>query len=873
MVSIGGAAADGLTSGLNLGLSIANSQRQQARQDVQDQQLVEDRQRAQARQDQMDQGAALTQQGAALATEATGYAANPDSVTPQTQADFTGRVQKFTAARDAHLSRVSGVVTAAQQQAPTDINTLSTSGVTALPPGGLTRAITVATSQPPSAYLRGPGGAPSPIEQAGQSFVQGVQNNDPSAVVKGANVLFTGQLTGPQAGIGQASPYGGTIVRKEIVGMVPAPNSDPQNPSFIPTIRTYVNQGDKFMGPHDTDTSTGYYDAPMTQGRSSDPDAKVQAISMKDGMDFVGQNLHLAELLNQPEGLAQLQKDQQAGPGAFDAAQYLHALNAVGVSPQKATVTNTVVPEGASLVTQSRDSQGRLVSTTTTQPTTKPVNEDPAIAKRAELALKAQEAAQKMRSDAQTGYANGTLTKDQLTAANASADALVAPYVSAAGAPAPAAAAAPGGPTSPTLGAPGPFPARTDVAGTRAAGLVLNPPGNQAARDADALGALQRELAREQSLVPSTVNTPDNPHAVETRAGNIVALQNEINRTKATAKGGAPAATLGAPTPAAAGPTLGAPPTLPTTPAAAVATAATTAKPPATPQASSAAASAAAVSSAGGDSQLHGEAYLATLSPQVAGVLRQIANGNGDIDKLVPMAQREAFSARLLQYKPDANLTTGQAGARESQTNQRIMIAGNAAALDLSNVVKLPLSSDTGLFGGRKQGPGLLDALKEDLTNKMTSQDAQDYNLITAGFNRSLGGIEAAGMVPPGSLVHQMDAVQFKEGDSQFTKLEKLAQTRQIAEGGLDVLASNPRIPQQQRQKINDIIGSLQKSVPYTVADVLAFRAASENNPDLTLNAYLKANPSKGFSTANAPAAAPAAAPTTTPSGATVTNW
>ncbi|MBF9666383.1 hypothetical protein IAI38_11655, partial [Streptococcus pseudopneumoniae] len=86
---------------------------------------------------------------------------------------------------------------------------------------------------------------------------------------------------------------------------------------------------------------------------------------------------------------------------------------------------------------------------------------------------------------------------------------------------------------------------------------------------------------------------------------------------------------------------------------------------------------------------------------------------------------------------------------------------------------------------------GILDATKEVLANKLTSQEVQSYNVMSTGFQRALASIEAAGLMPTGQLTHQMDAVIFKEGDTNFTKLQKLAQTRQIVEEGLETALSN----------------------------------------------------------------------------------
>lgn len=361
--SIGEAAATGLDAGLQLGLGLANQRRQQARQDTLDAQAAEDRQRTITRQSNADTLGALNQQEQQLAQEGQAMTNADTPPTPAQQADFTQRVTGLRKAKDEHLSKISGFVTDTKKAADADLATLNTGDVGKVQ--NLTRAVTVATGQNPQVYLR-QGDQPSPIEQAGQAMLDGIQNGDQQKVVAGANVLFAPKLN---VGLGEASPHGGKIVKKEIIGVTPAPGGDPADPKFIPTLRVYVRK-DGFMGPGDPDLNgaTGHYDAPLTEGRSSSPDAKVKALGLKDVMDFVGHNLHVAELLNQPEGLAKLQQDQQAAD-QFDPQQYLGALAQVGVSPTpKTIVKETVIPAGGTLnrtVTNART--GAVISQSSTQ--------------------------------------------------------------------------------------------------------------------------------------------------------------------------------------------------------------------------------------------------------------------------------------------------------------------------------------------------------------------------------------------------------------------------------------------------------------------------------------------------------------------------
>lgn len=176
---------------------------------------------------------------------------------------------------------------------------------------------------------------------------------------------------------------------------------------------------------------------------------------------------------------------------------------------------------------------------------------------------------------------------------------------------------------------------------------------------------------------------------------------------------------------------------------------------------------------------------------------------------------------------------TGAMGAREAVFTQRELVAGELAARDLGNIAKLPLTASTGIFGGRTQGPGLLDASKETLANAMTSQEVQLYKTMATGFQRTLAAIEAAGLMPSGQLTHQMEGVMFKEGDSQLTKISKLAQIRQIVDAGMEVIIANPRLSETEKTKAKEIRDKLAVAVPYTQEDVI--KLYSSDDDQLTL--------------------------------------
>lgn len=181
----------------------------------------------------------------------------------------------------------------------------------------------------------------------------------------------------------------------------------------------------------------------------------------------------------------------------------------------------------------------------------------------------------------------------------------------------------------------------------------------------------------------------------------------------------------------------------------------------------------------------------------------------------------------------------GAAGARENVFLGRVGLAAGQATRDLDNIAKMPLSTSSGVFGGRTQGHGLLDAGREVFANKVTGQEAQLYNTRATGFQRNLAAIEAAGLMPNGTLTKQMDSIIWKEGDTEFTKLDKLAQIRQIVDAGLEHILANPRVSESEKKKMEEYRTGMAKSVPYTHADLDEWAAALDAGEEVTLGDFL----------------------------------
>lgn len=365
--SVGEAAAAGLESGFRIATDYGRQRRAEARQAQLDEQQRQQQASIQQRQDRQDRLGALEAQAGILKSEGAGLASLATPPDEATQRDFTSRVQGVSQARNQLLGEVSGYDIDAQRRRGEDgLKKLQSGQADALQPGELSRAITVATGRNPNDFVRAEG-RPSMVEKAAMDFMDGMETGDfGGKTLSGLNSLFTQEL---RKGVGTNSPHG-KIVAKQIVQLVPDPNNpDPNEPRVIPVMRIFVNSGKEFKGPIPEgmpEGSTGYYDAPLTQNRSSDPNDPVKSIGMQEAMDYIGKQMDLVQQLNDPESVKRLQADAQVPDWNPD--HYLAALTQVGAAPKKeTTIKDTPIPAGGSVLRTVTDAQGRVVSEKTIQ--------------------------------------------------------------------------------------------------------------------------------------------------------------------------------------------------------------------------------------------------------------------------------------------------------------------------------------------------------------------------------------------------------------------------------------------------------------------------------------------------------------------------
>jgi len=149
--------------------------------------------------------------------------------------------------------------------------------------------------------------------------------------------------------------------------------------------------------------------------------------------------------------------------------------------------------------------------------------------------------------------------------------------------------------------------------------------------------------------------------------------------------------------------------------------------------------------------------------------------------------------------------------------------AANEAAASLRNLTSMGAEASTGIFQGRNT-TGLMTAPLGALTNALTSDEAQRYNVEIANFGKFLAQVQRGGRTVPVSDIEASQRVfAVREGDSQHTVLTKFAAMRQQLERIIEVRIRSPNTPESLKEILRENLATIQDVVPFTVEDVNRF--------------------------------------------------
>jgi hypothetical protein len=357
-LSVGGAAASGLESGIGLGMRLR--QQELAEQNDKRQVLLADaqlqRQREADKRLEEDRALdAINKEFDDLRSEGEGYLqqyGGMKNIPQDIAGTYKTRADQVSSSRNTLLrKRYDPVVRQMEQRAKDSAMQLQSGrlSIDEMSPGDLYQMVAVQARRDP-ADLIGRDGKPSKVSAAVADIMDGLEFKNEGAVLRGANVLLEPEL---KIGLGETSPHGGIIVGKQIVKLIPHP-SDPNK--VLPVVKVYVRSGAAKTDGAEMSAeegaplgATGYYIAPVTENRSSDPNDPPRAIDMQKAMDYAAQMQTLSTAIGNPALAAKMdQGRKEAGASSDDFLKAFYSVR--GRMPAKAPVEYKAVSPGQRLV-------------------------------------------------------------------------------------------------------------------------------------------------------------------------------------------------------------------------------------------------------------------------------------------------------------------------------------------------------------------------------------------------------------------------------------------------------------------------------------------------------------------------------------------
>jgi len=227
---------------------------------------------------------------------------------------------------------------------------------------------------------------------------------------------------------------------------------------------------------------------------------------------------------------------------------------------------------------------------------------------------------------------------------------------------------------------------------------------------------------------------------------------------------------------------------------------------------------------------------------QVVGV-----DANGDVVVRKPDGTTETLTG----VKPAKTSPVGAKGDAYG-FGEIVATAANEAAVSLSNLTEFPVSTTSGLFGGRTT-TSLFTAPLDAMANSLTSETIQRYNAEINNIGKFVAQIQKGGRVVAKSDIDTTtQAFKIVKGDKPLTALAKFAQARQALEKALEVRIASPKTPEELKEILRKNQKEITEAIPFTVADVNNF-ANSRDGKKTFADSFKEQN------LANQPAPAPSA--------------
>jgi len=354
-------AAQGLESGFRMAMQLDQQQRSNRRQDAADArqagldaQAQEDRQRTFERQQLSDTAGAVQAQGADLVSSLQARINRGETLTKAEQADWAASYKANQEARQQVLTQRGAPDLDAIKAARAERAQKVAAGTAT--PDELATYLKEGTGINAADWVRPAPDQPSPIEANGGRMIQAFDKGDQAGIIKGLNYALAPQIN---QGVGEQTGRG-KVLKKEIDSVVPVPTVGPDGQPTPPgqdagppthgivNLKVWVNNGK--AGPTLPPESgappgvTGYYIAPLTEGRGSGPDARPLPVSFDKVKDYISNQMQLAQHLNEsPDAQAKLQEYVDTHG---DDENFSKLAASAGITPRKKQFEDVTIKAG-----------------------------------------------------------------------------------------------------------------------------------------------------------------------------------------------------------------------------------------------------------------------------------------------------------------------------------------------------------------------------------------------------------------------------------------------------------------------------------------------------------------------------------------------
>lgn len=185
----------------------------------------------------------------------------------------------------------------------------------------------------------------------------------------------------------------------------------------------------------------------------------------------------------------------------------------------------------------------------------------------------------------------------------------------------------------------------------------------------------------------------------------------------------------------------------------------------------------------------------------------------------------------------------GMENKPESATGARFhsntVLAGGNLANEVENIKHLGVTTTLGVTGTASNTPGIMNTLKQNLGNKLSDSDQQNYNTSTNQIGRFMGVQENGGRMVPASMADAITQnVASVPTNTESARLVHLGAVKQVVQASDDTLQASTASAQLKALSAKNR-GRVEAAVPYEMGDALDF--GHEGKPGQTFQQFLDA--------------------------------